>query len=181
MTATRPRPQRLAGHLPGRLTLLSAALALSAAPALTACDGETGFTPAPDHELLTQVQNEKYREWSRVPGRDMRLPTNAPHGHQVEIFINAPLVDALANADGLGRTSWPEGSTAVLEGFVDGVTTDLEQVVIMQKRYGVWYWEQYQGDDFESPRFSGRPGVCLGCHNTGQDFTRSFGLPKAVE
>jgi len=177
MTATRPRPQPLADHPSGRLVWLWVALALG----LAACDGDTGFTSAPDHELLTQVQDEKYREWSRVPGRDMRRPTNAPHGHQVEIFINTPLADALANADGLGRTSWPEGSIAVLEGFADGVTTDLEMLVIMQKRYGVWYWEQYQGDDFERPRFSGRPEVCLGCHNTGQDFTRSFGLPKVVE
>ena len=42
-------------------------------------------------------------------------------------------------------------------------------------------WPTYQGDDFERPRFSGRPDVCLGCHNTGQDFTRSFGLPKMTE
>lgn len=170
MTANRPRPLLLAVQL----TLLPIGLA-------PACDGDTGFTSAPHHELLTQVQNEKYREWSRVPGRDMRLPTNAPHGRQVEIFINAPLVDALANADGLGLTSWPEGSIAVLEGFADEVTTDLAQVAIMQKRHGVWYWEQYQGEDFSGPRFSGRPEVCLGCHNTGNDFTRSFGLPKMVE
>lgn len=154
------------------------ALALGLCTLPAACDGDPGFAPAPDHELLTQVQTEKYREWTRAPGRDMRLATKAPHGHMLEIFINAPLAEAQANADGLGRTAWPEGSIAVLEGYADELTTELSQVAIMQKKHGVWYWEQYQGDDLERPRFSGRPDVCLGCHNTGQDFTRSFGLPK---
>ena len=173
MTANRPRPPLLRPALLVRPALLAVALA--------ACDGETGFTRVADHELLTQVQQDRYREWARAPKHEMRLPTSAPHGQQVEIFINAPVVDALANADGLGRTAWPEGSIAVLEGYVDGVTTELGQVAIMQKRHGVWYWEQYQGEDLEQPRFSGRPDVCLGCHNTGQDFTRSFGLPEPDE
>lgn len=167
MTANRPRP-----------LLLAALTALVVSPGALACDGGPDFTPAPDHELLTKVQSEKYREWSRVPGRDARRASNAPHGGLVDIFINATLAEAQANADGLGRTAWPEGSIAVLEGYADEVTTELAQVAIMQKRRGAWYWEQYQGDDFERPRFSGRPDVCLGCHNTGQDFTRSFGLPK---
>lgn len=167
MSANRPRPQLLRPAL----------LALAAA----ACDGETDFTPAPDHELLTRVQDEKYREWSRAPKHEMRLPTSAPHGRQVEIFINAPLVDALANADGLGRAAWPEGSIAVLEGYADELTTELGQVAIMEKRHGSWYWEQYQGEDLTQPRFSGRPDVCLGCHNNGQDFTRSFSLPEPDE
>ena len=170
MTANRPQP-----------LAVWPALALAALALMSACDGDPGFAPAPDHELLTQVQSEKYREWARVPGRDMRTPTNAPHGRLVETFINGPVEDALANADGLGRTAWPEGSIIVLEGFADDATAELAQLAIMQKRHGVWYWEQYQGDDFERPRFSGRPDVCLGCHNTGQDFTRSFGLPKMTE
>lgn len=169
MSANRSRPQLLA------VRLRSLALGLCV---LAACDADPGFTPAPDHELLTQVQDEKYREWTRAPGREMRLATKAPHGDWVEIFTNAPVVDALANADGLGRTSWPEGSIVVLEGYADETTTELSQLAIMEKRHGVWYWEQYQGEDLERPRFSGRPDVCLGCHNTGNDFTRSFPLPK---
>jgi len=161
-----------------RPLLLAALTALVALPGAPACDGATDFAPAPDHELLTRVQNEKYREWSRVPGRDGRRASNAPHGGLVDIFINATLAEAQANADGLGRTAWPEGSIAVLEGYADAETSELAQIAIMQKRRGVWHWEQYQGDELERPRFSGRPDVCLGCHNTGQDFTRSFGLPK---
>jgi len=168
MLANRPRP------------LLLAVWPVLVVAALSACDGDPGFTPAPDHELLTQVQDEEYRAWSRVPGREMRQATQAPHGGLVDIFINEPVAEAVANEDGLGRTAWPEGSIIVLEGYADEVTTTLSQLAIMQKRHGVWYWEQYQGDDFERPRFSGRPDVCLGCHNTGQDFTRSFPLPKMV-
>lgn len=162
---------------------LLAALApvLAALAASSACDGETVFAAAPDHELLTQVQSAKYREWARAPAHEMRAPTNAPHGRFVEIFIDARFVDALANADGLGRTTWPEGATAVLEGYADELTPELAQLAILQKRHGSWYWEQYQGGELERPRFAGRPDVCVGCHDNGQDFTRSFSLPKMTK
>jgi len=153
-------------------------LVLLAALASAGCDGDTSPAPAPDHELLTQVQAQKYRGWARPPAREMRVATHAPHGHFVEIFIDENFVKALANEDGLGLKKWPEGATAVLEGYVDEMTTELAQVAILQKRHGSWYWEQYQGDDLERPRFSGRPDVCVGCHDNGQDFTRSFSLPK---
>lgn len=135
----------------------------------------------PDNDLLLAVQKAKYREWDRGPGKDERTPTLSPHSGAVEVFINDVVVEALANADGLGLKAWPEGSTVVLEGYGDVETTELAQLAIMQKHHGVWRWEQYQGDELERPRFKGRPDVCLGCHDTGQDFTRSFSLPKVVE
>lgn len=135
----------------------------------------------PDNDLLLEVQKAKYREWDRGPGKDERTPSLAPHAGAVEVFINDVVAEALANADGLGLKAWPEGSTVVLEGYVDVETTELAQLAIMQKHHGVWRWEQYQGDELERPRFKGRPDVCLGCHDTGQDFTRSFSLPKVVE
>lgn len=144
------------------------------------CDADNP-PPLPDNELLVEVQKAKYTRWMRAPGKDERTPSQAPHAGAVEVFINEVIVEALANKDGLGLTEWPEGATAVLEGYVDTETTELAQVAIMQKRHGVWYWEQYQAENLEAPRFSGRPDICLGCHNTGQDFTRSFSLPKVVE
>lgn len=156
-----------------------AALVLFAAVA-AACDSEEA-QPLPDNDLLVAVQQAKYREWQRGPGTDERKPTLAPHAGAVEIFVNDVVVKARANEDGLGRTEWPEGSTVVLEGYSNVETAELAQLAIMQKRHGVWRWEQYQAEDLERPRFAGRPGVCLGCHNTGQDFTRSFSLPKPVE
>lgn len=144
------------------------------------CD-EVAPADKPDNELLVEVQEAKYREWARAPGKDGRATSLAPHGGFVEVFNNEVVVEALADADGLGLTAWPEGSTIVLEGYTDPETADLAQISVMQKRHGVWYWEQYQADQLDRPRFRGRPDVCLGCHDTGQDFTRSFALPKPVE
>lgn len=155
-------------------------LGLIALLLLPGCD-DGAPPPLPDNELLVEVQNAKYREWARAPGKDGRAASLAPHGGFVEVFNNEVVVQALANEDGLGLTSWPDGSTIVLEGYVDPETADLAQIAIMQKRHGTWHWEQYQADQLERPRFSGRPDVCLGCHDTGQDFTRSFALPKLVE
>ncbi len=117
----------------------------------------------------------------RPDGKDMRTPSLAPHAGNVEIFINDVVVKALANKDGLGLELWPEGATVVLEGYADLDATEPAQLAISTKRHGVWYWEQYQAEDLERPRFAGRPDVCVGCHDTGQDFTRSVSLPKPVE
>ena len=145
------------------------------------CDGATELELAPDHELLTQVQEANYRTWGRPAGREMRRASTGPHGSAVDVYIDAVVVAAAANEDGLGRTAWPEDATIVVEGFAGLMDEAPAQIAIMQKRHGAWYWEQYQGEELERPRFAGRPDVCIGCHSGGQDFVRSFALPKPVE
>jgi hypothetical protein len=145
-----------------------------------ACDGATP-APQPDNELLMQVQAAKFGEWARPAGYDGARPTNSPHGPVVEVFMNAVVERAVANADGLGLAAWPEDATVVLVGHAGVMDTAATQIAVMQKRHGTWYWEQYQADDLEQPRFSGRPDICLGCHSSGQDFIRSFALPRPVE
>ena len=162
------------------MSVRAAMIVLAATMAGAACDQEAP-PELPDNDLLLAVQKAKYDEWARAPGRDERKATLAPHSWAVDIFVNDVVEEALANKDGLGLLKWPEGSTIVLEGYADLETTELAQVAIMQKHHGVWRWEQYQAEDLERPRFKGRPDVCLGCHNTGQDFTRSFSLPDPVE
>ncbi len=170
MTATSPRP-------PPVQILTGMVMAL----VIAGCDGDTTPAPEANHDLLTQVQADNYRTWARPAGREERKASNAPHGGTVEVFTNAVVAEAVANKDGLGRTAWPEDATVVLEGYADLMAGDPVQIAIMQKRHGVWYWEQYQAEDLEQPRFAGRPDICVGCHSGGQDFVRSFGLPKAVE
>lgn len=144
---------------------------------------------APD-ALLREVIKRGYGDWTRPPKHDARIATNAPHGFGVEVFVDDAMAEALANADGLGRTQWPEGGTIVLRGFaaatvVEGAPPDEPvQIAIMQKHGGTWRWEQYQAGDLSeprSPRFHGRPDVCVGCHVGTQDFVRGFSLPKPVE
>ena len=166
-------PPRLA------LTCLVGVACLMGVALVTACD-DTTPAAAPDNELLAQVQAAKYGEWARPGGYDEARPSNSPHGPAVEVFTNAVVEQAVANEDGLGRTAWPEDATVVLVGHADVTNTAPTQIAVMQKRHGTWYWEQYQADDLEQPRFSGRPDICLGCHSSGQDFIRSFALPKPV-
>lgn len=159
-------------------TLVTVGMAVAA---ITACDGDSAPESPPDHDLLTEVQANDYAKWARAPNNDERQPTAAPHGAFVEIFTDEKIVAALANADGLGLTAWPDGGTIVLAGFADATSRAAVQLAIMQKRSGTWYWEQYDADDLERPRFHGRPDICVGCHAESSDFVRSFPLPKPVE
>jgi hypothetical protein len=140
---------------------------------------------APD-ALLREVQKLDYRGWTRPPKHEMRVATNAPHGRGVEVFVDEAMAAALENADGLGRTQWPEGGTIVLEGYAaatlaeDAAPDEPTQIAIMRKRGGTWRWEQYEAEDLSQPRFAGRPDVCVGCHLGTQDFVRGFSLPKPV-
>lgn len=154
-----------------------------------ACDDPVpaGDPQAAPDALLREVIKRGYGDWTRPPKHDARVATNAPHGFGVEVFVDDAMAEALANADGLGRTQWPEGGTIVLRGFaaanvVEGAPPDEPvQIAIMQKHGGTWRWEQYQAEDLGEPRFHGRPDVCVGCHVGTQDFVRGFSLPKPVE
>lgn len=124
--------------------------------------------------LLAEVGD--FTAWARPKGREERKPVVAPHGAFVDIYINEVVEDDLAMVLPEGLSRWSEGATIALAGYdaMEGGT--LVQVALMQKRHGVWRWEQYDGDS-EEPRFSGRPDVCVGCHSAGEDFVRSFKLP----
>ena len=173
---------------PRRLALL-VALALCLPMLATACDGDSAPQAGPAtaaDALLREVQKRGYRDWERPPKHEARVATNAPHGRGVEVFVDEHMAEALANADGLGRTAWPEGATIVLEGYAaavlaeDAPPDEPVQLAILQKRGGSWHWEQYQAEDRGHPRFAGRPDVCVGCHLGSQDFVRGFSLPKPV-
>lgn len=127
-----------------------------------------------DTTLLGEVGD--YTKWARPAVREEREPVLAPHGGFVDIYINEVLVEDLAMELPEGLPAWSEGATVVLAGYDMMEAGSLVQVAIMQKRYGVWSWEQYVGDS-EEPRFAGRPDVCVGCHSAGEDFVRSFRLP----
>ncbi len=166
----------------------SARVLLAAVVLAAACDDEVpgGDPEATPDALLREVQKLDYRGWTRPPKHEMRIATNAPHGRGVEVFVDEAMAEALANADGLGRTQWPEGGTIVLEGYAaatlaeDAAPDEPTQIAIMRKRGGTWRWEQYEAEDLSQPRFAGRPDVCVGCHLGTQDFVRGFSLPKPV-
>ena len=120
--------------------------------------------------LLAQVRANDYRGWQRAPGYGQRRSTSAPHGEEVDIYVN-PVVEAALR--GGPASSWPEGSIIVKDGWED---SDLCIIAIMEKRADGWYWAEFDGDG--DPDFSGRPEVCTDCHEDGSDFVLAFPLPR---
>lgn len=120
--------------------------------------------------LWDDLQAADYRSWARAPGFPGRTPSTASHGDEVDIFINDVLVDALAGGP---LTAWPDGSIIVKDGHRDGVNY---LVAAMEKRGDGWYWAEYEDDG--AVIFSGTPGICLRCHDAGDDYVRAFKLPQ---
>ncbi|MRG96415.1 hypothetical protein [Polyangium spumosum] len=127
--------------------------------------------PAGADELWTRIQDAKYRAWERAPGYESRKASSAPHGDQVEIFVNDVVAGAL---DGPAITAWPEGSIVVKDGFDDDGSPHI--VAAMEKRGGAWFYAEWDPDG--ESLYSGAPSICTDCHAAGADMIRAFGFPK---
>lgn len=155
---------------------MSTRLAALTAPFLAFMAGcDEPLVPVSEDTTLLASLGE-YKKWAKPEARLERTPVLAPHGGFVDIYINDTLVADLAMLLPEGLPAWSEGAAVVLEGYSAMEGGDLLQVAVMQKRLGVWSWEQYTGDE-DLPRFAGRPDICVGCHSGGEDFIRSFKLP----
>ena len=71
--------------------------------------------PAGSRQLWTDLQVLDYRNFPRAPGYETREPSNAPHGDEVDIYINEILAQALESEGPI--TAWPEGALVVKDGF----------------------------------------------------------------
>jgi hypothetical protein len=121
-------------------------------------------------ELLTRVRADQYRTWDRAPGYEVRRSSNAPHGDDVDIYVNDIVAEVLALGEHDG--TWPVGSIIAKDGW-DG--SDLELIALMEKRTDGWYWAEYDQDG--DPDYSGKPDLCIDCHASGSDHVRAFALP----
>jgi hypothetical protein len=157
-------------------TLAWATHALSALGAgtvlLLAITGGCGDNQDPEgaKQLWQQIHALQYRTWQRAPGYEGRRDTGAPHGHQVEIYVNDVVAEALSAGEPLRL--WPQGSLIVKDGW-DG--SELELVAVMDKRADGWFWAEYDGEG--DADYSGRPEACTECHDGGDDYVRAFPLP----
>lgn len=123
-------------------------------------------------DLLQRLRDEDYRGWDRAPGYGERRTSSAPHGDQVEIFVNDVVVEALTA--GASIDAWPVGSIVAKDGYTDDGGLDL--IAAMEKREDGWYWAEWDGETDESI-YSGKPSLCIDCHASGADYVRAFGLP----
>jgi hypothetical protein len=137
--------------------------------ALTSCGDDQDPEGAAD--LLQRMRDDGYQSWARAPGYSERRATNAPHGDQVDIFVNQVVADALA---GSAIDEWPVGSIVAKDGYDDDGSLSL--VAAMEKREDGWYWAEWDGESDES-LYSGKPAICIDCHASGSDYVRAFGRP----
>jgi hypothetical protein len=121
-------------------------------------------------DLLQKIEADRYRTWERAPGYATRRASNAPHSEAVDIYVNDVVSEVLALGEPLA--AWPVGSIIAKDGF-DG--SELELIAVMEKRADGWFWAEYDSD--RNPDYSGRPDVCIDCHESGSDYVRAFRLP----
>ncbi|MDB4939490.1 MAG: uncharacterized protein JWP87_6462 [Labilithrix sp.] len=122
-----------------------------------------------------------FRSWARAPGYATRRPSFTAHADAVEIWLSSEMVSALAPSmpSATPLAEWPVGSIVVKEGFTRTTGDSRKLVAVMEKRAGGWFWAEY--DDGGESKYSGRPSVCLDCHDNRKaysDWVYSFELPR---
>lgn len=121
-----------------------------------------------------------FRTWQRAPGYGTRKPSFTAHASAVEIFVSAEVEAALTTPQAPPLSTWPVGSVIVKEGFSSVTGGGSRRLVAaMEKRGDGWFWAEY--DDGGESKFSGRPSVCIDCHDNRQsysDWVYSFELPR---
>jgi hypothetical protein len=121
--------------------------------------------------LLEQVREQGYRTWQRAPGWEARLPSDAPHGNEVDIYVNDVVSAALAGGEAL--EAWPLGSIIAKDGWSG---QSLKLVALMEKRSAGWFWAEF--DEHDEALYAGTPALCTSCHELGSDYVRAFSLPS---
>lgn len=127
--------------------------------------------PAGADAFWSAIHAAKYQSFTHAPGYATKQPTNAPHGDEVVIYVNDTLVSAIAAGKPL--TAWPEGALLIKDAY-EG--EKVIAVAAMEKRQGAWYWAEWTPEG--AAKYSGKPELCINCHESGGDFVRSFSLPK---
>ena len=147
-------------------------LALLLTAALGACGHDDPVEdPAAAAQLWQRLQASGYRAaWARPPGWEARRPSVSSHGDEADIFVNETLAAATGQP---ALSAWPEGSLLVKDSYRDG---SLRLVAAMEKRDGQWFFAEWT--PAAHAQFAGQPGVCTGCHASGDDMVRAFGLPR---
>lgn len=125
--------------------------------------------------LWDRVSTSGYESWSHPPRHPGRQPSFTLHSGSVEIFLNPVVAKAYAegttrtaNGDAGSSTEFPVGSMVVKNGY-SGNGSKLAIVAVMEKRTEGWYFAEYSADG--TPLFSGRPAICLDCHQARKDYS----------
>lgn len=164
----------------GSLASLLAVVALTSGVLLGACGQDDD--PEGARLLWDKINSGAgFRSWARAPGYATRRESFTLHAREVDIYVSKEMDDTLRTP--LTATStklpneWPVGSIVVKEGFSGG---SMKLVAVMEKRADGWFWAEYFDTD-GTAKFSGRPSVCIDCHDNRRsysDWVYSFELPR---
>lgn len=133
------------------------------------------------NDLRDQIEDDDYRQtYARAPGwEDGRLPAQGgPHGGFIDLYVNDVLAEAIEGAaeDGSALEQWPEGSIIVKDGWSAADGGKFEYLSLMERRSEGWFWAEWRGNGrFISAGLNDK--TCTGCHASGEDQVRAFGLP----
>ena len=132
--------------------------------------------PAGAKDLYARIhQGTGYRAWSRAPGFASRKPSFTSHSDAVEIFVDPSVQKALEGPELV--TQWPVGSIIVKESYANNTRNLL--AVMEKKPDGTWFWAEYNADG--KTLFSGKPDVCIDCHDNRKgysDWVYSIEMPR---
>ena len=136
-------------------------------------------SPAAARALWDEIHAEGgFRTWRHAPGYLTRQPSFTAHSNAVDIFVNTPVAQTLESSE--RADEWPVGSIVVKEGFRGLDPSDARAIVaVMKKQPDGWFWAEYDGEG--ETLFSGRPKICLDCHDdraSYSDWVYSFELPR---
>jgi cytochrome c553 len=153
--------------------------------------------PLPEDDgdaLLTYLlDTAPYTEWGTWPAQGdtdytAYLPSGAPHGNTVRIFVNNRALDAIErdNFDG----TLPNGSIVVKENFGGSVDEpgELAALTVMYKLDGFnpdahdWFWLKAAGDG-SAVDAAGAVEGCIGCHGQegNSDYLLRYDLPEGAD
>lgn len=165
-----PTPRRTTQGLLSLPSVALAALALGA----PACADEGGADG-----ILQRLQDDDYRaNYRRAPGWETpRSPkAGGPHGAFVDIYVNDVVAEAIDAGAEIGR--WPEGALIVKDGWDSADTTTQKYLAVMERTADGWFWVEWEGDGSGKLVVAREDAIqCVGCHSSGEDHVRAFGLP----
>ena len=134
-------------------------------------------------DLLESVRAADYATWY-APRPDGTTPARsaAPHGEISVVYVSpelAAVAMAMLGPDDEPPEVWPAGSIAVSIGSTSDAPVDVSLLQIARRDEHGWTWAQY--DHRDRVLAYGRPGTCIGCHQSGNDFIFSVPFPEPEE
>ncbi len=145
--------------------------------ALASCGDDQD--PAGASRLWSEIHGANFRAWERAPGYPTRRASFTAHANAVEIFVNPEIQRVLAGPE--PATEWPAGSIVVKEGYASPREDAARSIVAVMKKDAAlgWFWAEYDTDG--EVLYSGRPHVCVDCHDhraAYSDWVYAFELPR---